>query len=180
MIHPLVANPVLINFFKLIQFPARDSSSGSAGLFHISLRPQKKYNRDSGRKNEQTNNMDLCQLQAQEREFCDDFVQLFVHFVDYRGRAFCAQLLQKLLRMPAHFWLSSLIASLCWPSVPWTPSSTPTPRLPSSSGPVFSRTFFSSSTSGFAGDLEFKPFVWVSRQNRQRDCLPGAPPTLSH
>ena len=28
---------------------------------------------------EQTNCMDLGQFQAQEREFCDDFVQLYVH-----------------------------------------------------------------------------------------------------
>ena len=28
---------------------------------------------------EQTNNMDLGQFQAQEREFCNKFVQLFVH-----------------------------------------------------------------------------------------------------
>ena len=31
-----------------------------------------------------------------------------------------------------------------------------------------------SSTSGLAGDLILRPFVWVSRQNRQRDRLSGA------
>ena len=39
---------------------------------------------------------------------------------------------------------------------------------------VFSRTFLPSSTSGLAGDLALRPFVWVSRQNRQRDRLSGA------
>ena len=33
---------------------------------------------------------------------------------------------------------------------------------------VFSGTFLSSSTSDLAGDIELKPFLWVSRQNRQR------------
>ena len=40
----------------------------SAGVFQISLRPQKIQPR--GRKEEQTNNMDLGLLQAQESEFC--------------------------------------------------------------------------------------------------------------
>ena len=62
---PLAANPVLINFFKPIPFRASDSSSEPAGVSHISSLPQKKYNRESGRKKkEQTNNMDLCQLQT--------------------------------------------------------------------------------------------------------------------
>ena len=39
------------------------------GIFHISQRPHKIQ--PSGWKEEQTNNMDLGQLQAQEREFCD-------------------------------------------------------------------------------------------------------------
>ena len=64
----------------------------SVGLFHISLRPQKKYNRESGRKRTNKHNMDLGQLQAQERQF---FVTIlcsyFVHFVDYRGRVFYAK-----------------------------------------------------------------------------------------
>ena len=43
-------SPHLLNFFKPILFVASDSSSGSAGIFHISLRPQKKYNQESRRK----------------------------------------------------------------------------------------------------------------------------------
>ena len=42
--------PHYINFLKSILFLASDSSSGSVGVFHISLRPQKKYNRESRRK----------------------------------------------------------------------------------------------------------------------------------
>ena len=34
---------------------------------------------------------------------------------------------------------------------------------------VFSGTFLPSSTSNLAGDLALRPFVWVSRQNRQKD-----------
>ena len=36
---------------------------------------------------------------------------------------------------------------------------------------IFSRTFLPSSTSGLVGDIVPKPFVWVLRQNRQRDRL---------
>ena len=39
---------------------------------------------------------------------------------------------------------------------------------------VFSGTFLPSSTSGLAGDLALRPFVWVSLQSRQRDSLTGA------
>ena len=39
---------------------------------------------------------------------------------------------------------------------------------------VFSGTFLPSSTSCLAGDLALSLFLWVSRQNRQRDCLSGA------
>ena len=39
---------------------------------------------------------------------------------------------------------------------------------------VFPGTFLPSSTSGLAGDLAVRPFVWVSRQNRLRDSLTGA------
>ena len=43
---------------------------------------------------EQTNNMDWCQLQTQEREFVWGFCADFRAFVDYRGRVFGAKLLQ--------------------------------------------------------------------------------------
>ena len=39
--------------------------------------------------------------------------------------------------------------------------------------PVLSVTFLPFSSSGLVGDLACKPFVWVSRQNRQRDPLTG-------
>ena len=39
---------------------------------------------------------------------------------------------------------------------------------------VISGTFHHSSTSGLVGDLVLRPFVWASRQNRQRDRLSGA------
>ena len=64
----------------------------SAGVFHISLRPQKIQPR--GWKEEQMNNMDLGQFQVQEREFCIPRAS-----VDYRWRVFCVKLPQKLLAM---------------------------------------------------------------------------------
>ena len=47
VIHPSLGHPRYINLFETILFLARDSSSGSAGVSHISLQPQKKYNRES-------------------------------------------------------------------------------------------------------------------------------------
>ena len=48
-----------------------------------------------------------------------------------------------------------------------------TPLLCRLSPFVFSRAFLPSSTYGLVGDLVRKPFVWVSRQNKQRDSLIG-------
>ena len=69
VIHAWQLTPDDINFFKPILFMASDSSSGFSfsfpiRVFHIS------QNITEGWKEEQTNNMDLVQFQAQEREFC--------------------------------------------------------------------------------------------------------------
>ena len=41
---------------------------------------------------------------------------------------------------------------------------------------VLPRIFLPSSSPGLVGDLAHKPFVWVSRQNRQRNVLAGTYP----
>ena len=94
-----------------------DSSSGFRLGYHTFLYGHIQYNKEGGRKNKRTNT-DLGQLQAQER----DFVTLCIlrASVDDHGRVFCAKLLQKPLGMPTHLWLSSLPASFCCSSFPWT------------------------------------------------------------
>ena len=125
------------------------------------------------------NNTDLGQLQAQEREFVT--LCILRAIVDYRGRVFCAKLLQKLLEMLTHLWLSSLTASICWLSS-WTAILR---RLVSSAHRCqltlcdFSGTFLPSSTSSLAGDLAFGPLcrfraktdkeiVWVAPTQTKR------------
>ena len=115
--------PLLIKFFKPITFLASDSSSGSAVVFHISLRLQKKkkkYNREGGKRRTTNKHGFGSTPSTRKGALCDDFLQVFVHFVDYRGRVFFAKLLQKSLGMPIHLWPSSFSASFCWPSFPWT------------------------------------------------------------
>ena len=59
------------------------------------------------------------------------------------------------------------------------PSSKLSSRLSLTSSSLCSR--FSSSSSGLPGNLARKSFVWVSRQNRQRNPLTGTrPPSHSH
>ena len=83
-------------------------------------------------------------------------------------------------RLSDFCWLFSLLylhlltATFCWlchsldnylkPTVLFCP-----PLLTALS--VFSQTFLFPSTSGLAGDLVLRPFVWVSRQNRWKDRL---------
>ena len=83
------------------------------GILLISLRPHKIQPRGWKKKYKLTNT-DLGQLQVQVREF------MTLCLLDYRGRVFCAKLLQKPQGMPTHLWLSSFTASFCWPSFPRT------------------------------------------------------------
>ena len=113
-------------------------------------------------------------------------------FADYRGRVFSAKLPQSHQECRLITWLSwfhLLSASLCWlcpsldsylkPTVLFCPPLSTDPSLSISlslslSLYVFPRTFLLSSTSDFAGDLALRPFLWVSRQSRQRDSLTSA------
>ena len=65
---PLAAKPDLSTYLNQYYSWPGIHLVVSAGVFHISLRPQKIQPKRW--KDEQTNNMDLGQLQAQEREFC--------------------------------------------------------------------------------------------------------------
>ena len=68
-------------------------------------------------------------------------------------------------RLPWSVHFSWLVCSLPWPLLLY--------RLPPS---LFcSGTFLPSFSSGLVGNLERKPFVWVSRQSRQRNLLTGLP-----
>ena len=153
-------------------------------------------------------NTDLVQLQTQERFVPDTFCAAFREFLDYRGRVFCAQLLQShkqcwhLLALvnPASVgqqvlavaFLTSVDSLLCPSShshclllltvsfsrqlsqAVWSLQPSFVNYSLSLSLSLFSRTFLPSTTSGLTGDLDLRPFVWVSRQNRQRDRLSGA------
>ena len=107
---------------------ASDSFSGfRRGISHFFTATKKKKEKKNtterveGRTNEQYG---LGSVPSAGKGVLWRFCAAFRTFVDYRGRVFCAKLLQKLLGMPTHFWLFFLIASFCWPSVPWTPLST--------------------------------------------------------
>ena len=127
-------------------------------------------------------NMDLGQLQVQEREFV--ILCILCASVDYCGRVFCVKLLQKPLGMLTHLWLSFLTASFCWPSFPWTAISC---QLVSSAFCCQMRLsiFLCQLTLCLLWDLPFlihfrshgrsgpQSFVWVSCQSRQKDSLTG-------
>ena len=65
------------------------------------------------------------------------------------------------------------LLTLSNPASQFTGSSSRLSRLSASPvlSPLDSRTFLPSSSSGLVGNLTHKPFVWVSRQNRQRNLL---------
>ena len=67
--------------------------------------------------------------------------------------------------LPLDYYLKLTVLLCC-------PLSTASLRPPFVIWPsFFPGTFLSSSTSGLARDLTVRPFVWVSRQSRQRDSL---------
>ena len=187
---------------------ARDSSSGFRQGHHTFLYGHKKYNWGSGRKRTNEQYGLRSAPSARRVVLWHFFVQLFVHFVDYRGRIFFVKLLQKPLGMPTHLWPSSSL-----------PPSADRCRLPlcvslrqltlfgllcqltlfgflcqltlsgflcqfTLSGFLcqlpsgFSRTCLSSPTSGLVGDLELRHLL--SFAPKQRNRLPGLPPTECH
>ena len=72
---PLAANPDLST--SLNQYYSWPSSGFRQGISYFFTATKNTTERVG--EEEQTINMDLGQFQAKEREFCDDFVQLFVH-----------------------------------------------------------------------------------------------------
>ena len=189
VIHPF-DRPEYINFLKPILFLARDSSSGFRQGYHKFLYGHKKYNRGSGRK--RTNEQYRLKSAPSARGgwgLWHFFVQLFVHFVDYRGRIFFAKLLQKPLKYQLIFdclphclllltvvdYLSaSLFAN--WPSLASFANLTLSGFL-CQLDPLWLPlpTGLFSPTSGLVWDLELRPLFGFAP--KQRDRLPGVPPT---
>ena len=154
---------------------ASDSSSGFWQGYHTFLYGHIKYNREGGRKNKRTN-MELGQLQAQERELLT--LCILRASVDSHRCVFYAKPLEKPLGMPTHLWLSSLTASFCWP--PWTP--TGLFCSPLSTCPLC--LLFVNCPSVYSGDLPFLLYFQSRGRSRpqaplfvfcrQRDSLTGA------
>ena len=158
---------------------ACDSSSGFRQGHHTFLYSHKKYNRGSERKRANEQYGLRSAPSARRIVLWHFFVQLFVHFVDYRGRIFFAKLLQKPLGMPIHLWLSSsrppsadrcrlpLCVSLCQFTLSGFLC-----QLPSGFSRISLPPHFQSRRRSRVYAL-----CLVSRQNRQRDRLLGGPPT---
>ena len=168
MIHPFATTPNTSTSNKPILYMARDSSSGFRQGHHTILDGHKKYNRGSGR-NRTNEQYGLRSAPSARRVVMwHFFVQLFEHFVDYRGRIFFAKLLQKPQGMPTHLWLSSSLPSsadrcrlpLCV-SLCQLPSLGSLTNCPSG----FSRTSLPLHFR-LVGDLESKPFVWLSAKTK--------------
>ena len=175
---------------------ASDSSSGfRQGILHFFTGTKNATERVEGRTKEQYGLGSV--PSTRKGSLCDDFVQLFVHLVDYRGLVFFVKRLQKPLEMPRSSRVSLLgiceahqiLAVAFLTSLTLSFSGQPTQSQPLSSAlrcrlplsvflrqldSVFSQTFLTPFTSGLVGVLAlclgFAP-------NRQSDRLPGAPPT---
>ena len=153
-----------------------------------------KHNWGRGRKEEQTIGLGLAPNARAGEGSLWHFCAAFREFAGYRGRVF-TQNFEKASRThflalvnPASVGQQVLVAAflnsvdwspLCPTLISWLTCSVDwSLLLPSADCPsLFSGTFLPSSSSGLVGDLTHKTFVWVSRQNRQRDCLTG---TLTH
>ena len=167
------------------------------GVFHISLPTLKMHNwGGGGRKEEQIIGLGLA---PSARWRCLwHFCVALCEFAGYRERCIRAKLhkpqgiLTRLLALvnpasvdqqvlAAAFLTSVDWSPLCptlisWLTFSWLLSLSLSPAdcsllLPSAD--CFSVTFLPSSSSGLVGDLAGRTFVWVSRQNRQRDSLTG-------
>ena len=174
----LSGQPRLINFFKLILFLASDSSRGfRRGISHFftatKLQPREW-------KEEQTNNMDLGQFKAKERELCVTISCSFSCICWLSWACIFRNISTKAIRNANSSLTVFPYCLLLWTVLPLDCYRTPTSLFCSplstafSLGSfvnwpfLFSRTSLSSSTSGLAGDLELKPFFWISCQNTKR------------
>ena len=173
VITPLPAGSQLNNFFKPILFMASDSSSEFQQGYHSFLYS---HTNTTERVREKKTNEQLWTWVSSKRKKGSFVASCILHAsVDYRRRVFCAKLLQKTTRITNYF-LPLLLTVLPLDSIVDSLSPSSFVNCPC----VFSCTFLSSSTSGLVADLELKPFVWVSRQNRQRDHLTGAHTHTQH
>ena len=156
---------------------ARDLSSGFRQGYHTFLYGYKKYKRGSGRK--RTNDRYGLRSALIEGSFVTYFVQLFVHFVDYRRRILFTKLLQEPLGMPTHLCLPHCLLLLtvvdCLSASPFTNS----PSLGSFAN-CLSLAFLEPASPlplPVSPEISSSGLCLVLRQNRQRDRLLGRPPT---
>ena len=109
------------------------------------------------------------------------FVQLFVHFADYRGRIFFAKLLQRPRGIPTHLWPSSSLppsADRCQ-----MPPCISLYQLTLSEFlcqlPLWLLSDIASPTSGLVG-VESKPFVWFrAKTDKGIVCLADHPRSVT-
>ena len=107
--------PEYNNFLKPILFMTCNSSCGFQQGYHTFLYSHKKYNQGSGRKRTNEQYGLRSAPSARRVVLWHFFVQLFMHFVDYRWEGIFHEISTKLLGMPTHHDWSSLTASFCWP-----------------------------------------------------------------
>ena len=142
------AAPEYINFLKPMLFMARYSSSGFRQGYHtFFLRSPEIQPRECEKKNMGTI-WTLVSSKCKMGSFVILFVQIFVHFGDYRWECIFREISIKLPGMPTHLEWSSLTVSFCWPlstqdcqlilTGPFCcPFSTATLRLPSPTQPLW-------------------------------------------
>ena len=191
VIQPLRPTPEYINFFKPILFLANNSSSAFCrGISHFFTATKNATDR-VGEK-EQTNNMDLGQLQAQERGFCVTILCSFSCIC----RLSCACIFRETSSKATRSANSSLtVFSHCLLRLTVLPLDsylTPTglfcrPLSTVLSGylcqlpPLFSRTFLSTSTSGLVRDSSSSPlFRFCAKTDKEIVCLHHHPYSVTH
>ena len=178
-IHPL-AGPHYLNLLN--QLMAIRSSSGFShlwpGVFHISLQTHETQHTQSrgGRKEQQTSTdfgsllcgfLCICGLSRAciQMKFLHSYQEHWLILSHWSTWLLDPQILAPRLAATSPWPLPS--SNFCWMLSPVDclhalAATSPWPCLPSSSG--------------LLGNLVYKPFVWVSCQNRQRDYLTGTHP----
>ena len=149
-------------------------SHSRPGVSHISLRPHKIQPGGWEKKNKRTNT-DLGQLQAQEREVCVTILCSFLCICRLSRACILRETSTKPRGMLTHLWLCSLTASFCRPSSLVSYLKPTVLLCPALSTDSLCLLWDLPSLLHFRSHGRSHPqsFVWVSRQNRQRDHLSG-------
>ena len=167
--------PRYINFFEPISLYGRWSTSGSDRGHRTFLYRYKKYNRGSGRKKEQANNM-LGLTQVQKGSYvalC--MCRLTLAWISSENSTTLLECQPILTGLHSLVWtLSHADSSLCCP-VSTGHSRHPSPTLPRA--PLSKSLLAIPYPLPVTRDLASKTLCLVLRQNRQRNRLLGGPPT---